>query len=131
MPARAAVYELLTTDPTLLGLGVSPATVYASPTVDSPQAAPFVIIKWLETSPRLGGFSDELLQVWVYDFNKDYGRIDSIIEQMMVLMADAVHVVGEDGGVLHSTSFSGISQDLYDDIYGAVMRNVSWRVSAT
>ena len=125
--SRAAVYTLLTTDDELAALGL--AAVYAFQAVDTPNSKPFVVTRWDEVQPGVvPSRGPQSLTLWVYDTPADYARIDSIIARAKDILLDAVHVDGSDGMTITQVRWTGDSQDLYDDVYGCVVRTSSYDV---
>jgi hypothetical protein len=126
--SRAAVYNLLANDATLLSYGLS---VYGFQAVDTPTTKPFVVLRWDSTQPGVVPTRGTTgLTCWVYDSPADYMRIDDIVLRIKTILTEAVHVSGADGFILTQARWTSDSQDLYDDIYECILRTTSFDVVA-
>ena len=123
MTARAAVQTLLEADPILQSIGVG--AIYAANSVDTPPEDLFMTVHWDEQDRAFKQHGAETLVVWVHDRERDYGRIDAVIERMIMILEDAIHLSGVDG-TLTSARWNGTSRDLFDDGYNTVTKNVSF-----
>lgn len=124
MTARAAVQTLLETDVTLSSLGLE--AIYSANAADTPQEAIFAAIHWDSKPKSFGDRGVETLVIWFHDHDRDYAKIDSMIERTIVILEAAVHLSGADG-ILTCATWNGTSQDLYDDGYNTVTKNVSFQ----
>lgn len=99
--------------------------------VDTPSGdAPFVIIKWEESTAVFGSVGPTNVDIWFYDFQRTYSRIAPMMMACKNALIEAEHVSGTDGFALTSAKWLGDSPDLYDDMYKAVLRRATYRVSA-
>ena len=123
MTARAAVQTLLEDDPILNSIGIQ--AVYAANSVDTPDEDLFMTVHWDERTWAFERHGPETLVIWVHDRQRDFGRIDSAIDRMILILEEAIHLPGSDG-ILTAARWSGTSRDLFDDGYNTVTKNVSF-----
>lgn len=126
MSARAAVRALLVADPDLLAAGVQ--EIYPANAVDTPAEECFLILTWADAGKAYGRTGAEGLTVWVHDRNRDYGRIDQVLDRAAEVLTAATHVVGEDGWTLTLAEWAGEGPDLYDDGYNTCTRYADFTV---
>lgn len=99
--------------------------------VDTPKGPkPFVIIKWGSSDAVFGQTGPTNVDLWFYDFQRTYVRLSPIIQRCKDAITPAEHVSGEDGFVLTQADWVSDSEDLYDDVYKAVLRRSTFRVAA-
>lgn len=132
MSARAAVFSLLTTDPTLTGLGISADTVFPNGAVDVvPRKSRFLIFRWEEVTLAPGKASEQqVLTVWAHcprEMSTDYAPLDVILKRCTTVLTSALHVPGEDG-ILTSVDYNGMSPDFNDEGYKTITRNAGYTV---
>lgn len=126
--SRAAVYNLVNTDTTIAPMV---SEVYAFGSIDTPEtlSEAFIVIRWGGANPgavkRRGPVQ---VTFWVYDKMADYTNINLIIERLKTIMLAATHLAGADGWTLSMAEWSGESEDLYDDVYGCIVRTVTFTV---
>jgi|GEM_PF-5951742 len=120
MPARAAVYDLLSGDETIAELGVT--GVYPTQSVDTPSDDRFLIIRNDAKQLSFGRRGPETCSIWAHDRSGDYGQIDKILERVKDLLEGAIHRAGSDGWILTTASWLGDGPDLYDPGYNTVTR---------
>lgn len=128
MNVREAVYQALTGDPVLNGMGINTDTVYGGQmTVDSPEAQKFVVLRWGQTEVgpgrRPGKGCVENLAIWAYNRQTDYGPILDILARCRVVLDGIV----ASNGIIQ-VDFQGSSEDLWDDVWRAITRNHSYRI---
>lgn len=126
MVARAVVRDLLVGDADLLAAGVG--EVYAANAVDTPAEECFLVLTWSEATSVFQRTGTEGLTVWVHDVNRDYGRIDQVLDRVADVLTAAEHVVGEDGWTLTLAEWAGEGPDLYDDGYNTCTRYADFTV---
>ena len=122
MAARASLYNVVNTDPVLIGLGLG--AVYPTNAVDSPAETFFAVIRWETT---LGQFKDrgvDQVSIWFHDKNRDYGRINSALNHLKFWLPSLTHVAGADGYSLTAVEWRGESPDLYDGGYETLCRYI-------
>lgn len=125
---RKLVWNLLTTDEALNGLGITQESVFAETGVDTPQMRPFLVTRWGTDEVGVSSVSRRLLTVWVHDEPADYTRIDAVITRVRAVLEAAVARQDPDGGWLVQVEWQGNSEDLSDDAHGTVVRNAAFRV---
>lgn len=126
MAARAAVRTLLVGDADLLAAGVG--EVYPANAVDTPPEECFLILVWADTTRAYARIGAEGLAVWVHDKNRDYGRIDRVLDRVADVLTEAEHLVGDDGQTLTLVEWAGEGPDLYDDGYNTCTRYAEFTV---
>jgi hypothetical protein len=126
--SRAAVYYLLTHDGVLNALGIQPATVYQTNTVDNPDVKPFVVIRWETKTVSFEKRGSQSLSIWAHDDRGDYSRIDSILERVIDILLSAEHVVGTDGYTLTCARYLSTSDDFWDDGYQTITRYCTFSI---
>jgi hypothetical protein len=121
---RGLLFEALTTDPMLIGLGITDDSSFASD-VDTPQNRPFLQLRWGRTDEGLAAVKVRSLVVWVHDKGGDYSTIDSILLRLRSLIPS---LVGESNGPgwLVDVTWNGDSEDLTDDGHKTITRNASF-----
>ena len=125
MTARAAVQTLLETDVILLGIGLE--AVYAANAIDTPPEQVFATVHWEEKTMAFEIRGPQTLVIWFHDHDRDYAKIDAMIARAITILEAAVHVPGVDG-TLTTAKWRGTSEDLFDDGYNTVTKNVSFSV---
>lgn len=131
---RKLVWGMITSDEALADIvGVPLAEfnetyVMADQAVDSPKARPFMILRWGPTTPGMGAVAVRTLTVWIHDAPADYTRIDRIALRLRTLLEGATAMQDTDGGWLTQAEWAGTSDDLADDAYGTITRNIAFRV---
>jgi len=122
MPARAALYDLLSADPELQALGLE--AVYPKGAVDTPPETVWLVITHDPRTPAFGNRGSERVSFWVYDRgSQDYAKaIDPIIERVKRILSDATHVSGSDGATLTTATWAGDGPDLMDVDVNALTR---------
>lgn len=132
MSARAAVFGLLTTDPTLNGLGVNADSVWPAQAIDTaPRDRRFLILRWEEMTIAFKGKGEQhVLTIWAHcprEMSTDYTPLDLILRRCTDILTAATHVVGEDG-VLTCVDYNGMSADFNDEGYKTITRNAAYTV---
>lgn len=132
MTLRSHVFAALSNDSVLTGLQITSASLFTTHDVDTPQARPFVVLRWQNTVPGLGDddtrwVNTRRLQVWAHDDPGDYDRIDQILQRVRVVLKQLVGVnTGESGSWIAETNWEGDSDDLSDEAVGTITRNSSY-----
>jgi hypothetical protein len=132
------VYGLLATDAALAtAAGYADTThlsaaIFGSNSVDDvPAPRPFIVLHWGSVEPtRYGTVGRRELTIWVYDEPADYARIDAMLRRIRTLISSAVGVATTLGW-LHQVDWLGESDDLWDESYQAIARNVVLRCVGT
>lgn len=133
MSLRSFIFSLITADPILNGLGFTEQNTFTSHDEDTPQARPFIILRWGSTNVGLNdwdtGVGSNLRQlvVWVHDDPGDYVRIDQALDRVRtVLTLVRGTYTGTTGKYIGQATWNGDSDDLKDDIVGTITRNSSF-----
>jgi hypothetical protein len=135
MSVRSFVFSLITTDSELNVLGFTEDNVFTSHDEDTPQARPFIILRWLSTDVGLNdwdtgvGSNLRRLTVWVHDDPGDYARIDKTLERVRTLLTLVRGAyTGSIGKFIGQINWNGDSDDFKDDIVGTITRNGSYTI---
>lgn len=121
MTARAAIYNLLSSDSQLLALGVE--EVYASNSIDTPEENIFLVLRGETGESRAyGSRAVEHLTVWVHSKDRDYSTLDLILKRVKTLLGSAVHLAGSDGWTLTQADWRSDSADLVDGGFHTITR---------
>lgn len=121
---RSLIYAAIIGDATLNGLGITGAASFAVD-VDTPQTRPFLQLRWGRNDPGLSVVTRRNLVIWAHDKPGDYGKIDSIIGRLRIILPA---LVGESNGSGHlvDVEWTGDSEDLADDGHKTFTRNTSF-----
>jgi hypothetical protein len=122
---RALVRSSIIADPTLNGLGITGSSSFAVD-VDTPQARPFLQLRWGANVPGLDTVTRRDLVIWVHDEPGDYSAsIDPIILRLRTLLAG---LVGQNNGLGYvvAVEWTGDSEDLADDGHRTITRTTSF-----
>jgi hypothetical protein len=139
MTVRELVYGILSADAELVSLGLTPATTYANGAADSPKERTWAILRWGAETVATGGQRGRLKTVerdvtlWVYDKQRDYDNINSIIKRWCVLMENLEARRTGDGvndGWLSQCYWQGDGDDTYDDVYEAWTKPSTYTIVA-
>ena len=124
---RKAVYNLLTTDPTLAALLPAEKWYERGAVPDAPRT-PFAVLAWQGVTPNGRGRSGlARLTLWVYEHRGSYALIDSVLSRATDVL-EAVEDFTFDGQRITQADFEGSSVDLFDDIYRCNARNSGYRI---
>lgn len=122
---RALVRSAITSDATLIGLGVVASGVLSGD-VDTPSERPFLNLRWGGVDPGLSTVNRGTLTIWVHDNKGDYEtRINPILLRLRELLLSLVGVQHTTGW-LTAVEWNGDSEDFVDDGHGTITRNVSF-----
>lgn len=135
---REYVFGLLADDATLAAAAgfadtqaLSAAMFGSNAVDDKPGPRPFIVLHWGNVdSQKFGSTGRRDLTIWVYDEPADYTRIDAVLRRARTLIESAVGVQTEVGW-LNAVDWLGESDDLWDESYGAITRNMSLRCVGT
>lgn len=131
--SRTLVQGILTADAasasagSLGTLGVLPGSIYAAESADSPKSDVFITHRWGNVGVGVGASVPQTLDVWAYDRDLDYVRIDKILLRVRYLFA-AVTAANAIEGWITQIDWQGDSPDLRDDGYHAITRHSTFRV---
>lgn len=124
---RKAVYNLLTTDATLVSL-LPAEKWFARGSVKDSQSTPFAVLAWQGVTPngrqRVGL---PRLTIWVYEHRGSYDLIDKVLARCKELLENTYDYEHE-GELIVQADWEGSSVDLFDDVYRANTRNSGFRV---
>lgn len=105
---RQALYELVKQGLTSVAL---PDNVYQRSTKNTIEDQFFVLIEWGETNPRTGVD----VEVWVYDREPNYLRIDLALQGIKRRLKDVENYVGSDGSIVSAIHFDSYGSDMYSE----------------
>ncbi len=137
--ARIGLYNLLRSDAVLMALGAGTGsdddllTVFPNYALDSPAAhlTRWVTLRWgaAEAPPGRDTATRPMpVAIWVYDRERDFTNIDSILRRCRTIMAGIQGLPLSGGGHLTAADFSFSSEDIWDDSYAAVARGETYRL---
>lgn len=126
MPARAAVQSLLESDVQLQNIGVE--AVYGSNSIDTPKEDLFVVVRWEPTQLAFKKKGTDRCSIWAHDKNRDYTRIDKVLQRIKDLLTDTVHRAGGDGWTMTLATWNGEGPDLVDGGFHTVTRYADFTV---
>lgn len=141
MSLTELVYAKLTTDSQLNTLGITPANVWQSQTVDAIDADVklFILITWRDRYPGVKGQRgagrsyEQLVDFFIYSRERDWDPI-RLIAQRLQVMADEIVAVstGADStdGWVSCVEWTGETGDSYDEVYEAMSRITGWTIIA-
>lgn len=121
---RALVRSAIIADSVMQSLGVVPAGVFAGD-VDTPDARPFLQLRWGRTDLGLDVVQRRNLVVWVHDQPNDFFRVDSIVVRLRTVLIQLVGMATDTGHVV-AVEWLGDSEDLSDDGHGTITRTASY-----
>jgi hypothetical protein len=93
--------------------------------VDTPEARPFMQLRWGVNNVGLDVVTRRFLVVWVHDEPGDYSRIDRIIQRLRVLLPLLEGTVDGSQSIL-AVEWTGDSEDLTDDGHRTIARTASF-----
>jgi hypothetical protein len=129
---RDRVYDALTSDPTLIALGLTTDTLYPAGT-DTIQAETFAVMRWGVTEVGPGNDSDarvENMNLWAYNRAGNYTPITGILRAARSVLLGLAGTPINPGWII-GLNWNGDSTDLFDDGYKAWTRNSAYRIAAT
>lgn len=126
MPARSALHSLVEADTELATIGVE--AVYPSNAVDTPAEELFIVIRWEPTELAFKQVGSDRCTIWAHDKQRDYGRIDKILQRLREILPATVHRDGGDGWVMTCAEWEGEGPDLFDGGYNTITRYADFTV---
>lgn len=134
MTARAAVFELLTSDPGLNSYGINTDTVWPNHAVDSPpRDTYFMVLRWETAIRRSGMRGINNLSVWVHRAKNngvDLVELSDILRLASSILENTIHRQGADGYILTQARWLGEGSDAYDGGYDTITRNASFEINS-
>lgn len=121
---RSLIFQAIVNDATLMGMGITEDGSFAVD-MDTPQARPFLQLRWGRNDEGLDVVTRRNLVIWVHDQPGDYGRIDSIISRLRALILSLAAQPNVDGWLM-GAEWAGDSEDLTDDGHRTIARNTSF-----
>jgi hypothetical protein len=135
--SRAAIYDAILADPTLVALGFDKTSVLVNYNGDQrPTDTMFMILTWNAETEGLRGddvcsFPIKNLTVWVHlyrQFSTDFTRIDGVFNTLDGILGQMIQIDGADGVTLIQAIPGLRSRDLRDDAYQTLCRSSSYRI---
>jgi hypothetical protein len=128
---RETVVMAINNNAELAALGLPEDAVLQADTATTPAMRPFIIVRWLDEQPGVGPVSLRPFDLWGYDSEGDYTRIERILSAAAGILTDMIAVKTE-SGMISQIKGSGVGlgrgSDLYDDGYKCVV--IPWRLQA-
>lgn len=136
MSVRNLVYELLKNDAQLTAMGYGAGALFTNFTMDSPAARleKWLTIRWGVADAPVGRDAQARpvnMSLWAYNRQKDYGPIQQALYRARQVLLPVVGMPQPGGGHMVACDWSGTSEDLWDDVYEAIMRGENYRVVTT
>jgi len=133
LTTRERISYFLNNHENLLTLGLPEDAVLQADTASSPTFRPFIVIRWLDVAGKVGPVSKRPFELWGYDDDGDYTRIEAILKEAASLLTDSTTtpMLTKSGCISQITdSETGYGQgsDLFDEGYNAVV--IPWRFAA-
>lgn len=135
LTTRETIASILNNHPTLLALGLAEDSVLQADTISSPKSKPFIVIRWMDEQPGIGPVSLRPFDLWNYDEEGDYSRLDRIGKAAAEILMDVIAMPTESGFISQIRGRAtpanpglGRGADLYDEGYKCVV--VPWRLAA-
>lgn len=133
LTTRERISYFLNDHPDLLAIGLPADGVLQADTANSPTIRPFIVVRWLDTAASLGPVSKRPFDLWGYDEEGDYTRIETILKRAAELLTDETTTplktqTGVISQISDRESGYGRGADLYDDGYKALV--IPWRFFA-
>lgn len=119
--SRVAIRQLIIADNMFSGVPVHGTNV-----IDTPTEQRWVVLNFQETTPAFGVVGPSLLDIWVYDKDRDYTEIERMLDRIRAILTAAVHVTGGDY-ILTQADWLGRSRDMFDSDWNACMQYDSYR----
>lgn len=134
MTIRSFVFSLLTTDTTLIALGITADSVFTTHDVDTPQVRPMIVLRWGLTDNVLNRspIASRGLQVWVHDQPGDYERIETILRRVRTLLTSvSAQNAGASDAWVSEIKWERFSEDLSDEDAGTIARNGDFTITGS
>lgn len=128
---RETVVLMINNNDDLMELGLPADAVIQADTATSPAMRPFIIVRWLDEQPGIGPVSVRPFDLWGYDKEGDYTRIERILKKAADILTGQIAIPTESGMISQikgSGQGLGRGSDLYDDGYKCVV--IPWRFQA-
>jgi hypothetical protein len=139
--SRAAVYDAITSDATLNGMGFhgdpDRSVLVAYDGDQRPNDNMFMVLRWETRDIDLRGDDSTVtkgprhLVIWVHmykGFSTDFNRIDKVIDQLDNVLTAIIDTPGADGRTVCVIEPEGQSRDLRDTTYDTFCRSTAYRV---
>lgn len=126
---RTIVRSAIISDPQLIALGVTPDATLSGD-VDTPDARPFLNLKWGTRLPSVMRASPRVvsLAIWVHHKPSDYEPIDKILTRLQVLLPSIEGVTLPDGSEVQVIDWLSDGPDLQDDGHRTIVKVGNYRV---
>jgi hypothetical protein len=132
MGLRSTVLSLLTADESLAALGIPETAWYGTFSAQvSATDRCFGILHWTEKSVGMGAVFRQGLEVWLYDREPNFDRIEPILARVKEILEPLAGYATDGTGWITTVEWQGDSPDLDDDVYSAVTRNSAYRITAS
>lgn len=129
MTIRDLIYNTLTADSVLNGLGIDETNTFNSNDEDTPQLRPLMVLRWGASSVGLDVMNLRSLTVWIHDKPSDYAVIDQALERVRAVLTNMYGVnAGASDRWVAQIEWTGDSDDLTDDVQHTVCRNSQYNL---
>lgn len=89
---------------------------------------PFIVIKWGSIDPIFGKHGKLTFELWIYDPQPTYVRIDKLSDLCIKEFMKTEQYVGKDKVRLPITLYNGSSDDLFDDVFECTLKRISFLI---
>lgn len=131
MSIRNLFFDAVRNDGPLNALGIDTDTTFPAQAPDQVDARRFLVLRWGQTQAGMGPVRQIDLSLWAYDRDPNYASIDLILVRVRVVLPILILSSVPGGGSVVGVGWSGSSEDLLDPAYGAVVRNETYRITAS
>lgn len=120
LSTRELVATILNESEELRLLGLPADNVLQADTVESPESYPFIVVRWGEEEPGMGATTVRPFDLWGYDREGDYDRIERLVVAAGRILS-GLDPIRKDGGWLTAIQDRKRGGDLADDGFEAVV----------
>lgn len=90
--------------------------------------SPFIVVKWGNVDPIFGKHGKLTFELWIYDPQPTYVRIDKLTDLCIKEFMKVEQYVGKDNVRLPLALFNGLSDDLFDDVFECTLKRISFLI---
>lgn len=124
---REIIATILRESPELRELGLPEGNVFQADTLDSPDSKPFIVVRWGEEETGMGATKVRPFDLWGYDDEGDYTRIERIVVAAGRILS-SIDPIKKEGGWLTAIRDQHRGGDLADEGFNAVV--IAYHLSA-
>lgn len=133
MNVREKFFDALAADAEMNALGINMNSLFPNFAPDSPAAnlMRFAVLRWGAAEPAAGRDTTArplALSFWAYDREKDFGSILAMLKRARAVLTGLIGARITDTAAIIGVDLAFSSEDLFDEIYDAVVRSETYRV---